>query len=115
MGPEMQSLSAMEKFGGENFNVWKFKMRMLLEEKDLWSIVDGSEAAPQDPKELEKFGKRARKALATICLCLKDNRISLVRGAASAREAWKKLEALYETKGLANKLFLRRKWKKILC
>jgi len=29
--------------GSANYRTWKFSMKMLLEAKDLWKIVDGSE------------------------------------------------------------------------
>jgi len=38
-----QGLACMiAKFVGENFHLWKFKMQMLLEDKELWSIVSGT-------------------------------------------------------------------------
>jgi len=37
------------KFYGDNFNLWKFKMEMILSEKDLWEIVeDNKEHLPSD-------------------------------------------------------------------
>ena len=108
------SLLRIEKFSGENFHLWKFKMQMVLEEKDLWGIVKGDEVEPTDEgttdAQRRQFQRRERKALATICLSLGDEQLSLVRSAATAREAWSKLESQYEVKSLANKLFLRKKY-----
>ena len=57
-------------------------MQMILEDKDLWSIVCGKEVEPVGEGSTEaliqKFRKRARKAFATICLSLGDNQLSLV-------------------------------------
>eukprot|EP00794_Sanderia_malayensis_P005061 gene5061-5721_t len=36
----------IDKFGGKNFHLWKFKMQMVLEEPDLWGIVSGEEIEP---------------------------------------------------------------------
>ena len=109
---EHGSLLRIEKFKGENFHLWKFKMQMVLEEKDLWNIVKGDEVEPTDEGTTEtqrrQFQKRERKALATICLSLGDEQLSLVRTATTAKEAWLKLENHYEVKSLANKLFLRK-------
>ena len=106
---EHGSLLRIEKFKGENFHLWKFKMQMVLEEKDLWNIVKGDEVEPTDEGTTEtqrrQFQKRERKALATICLSLGDEQMSLVRTATTAKEAWSKLESHYEVKSLANKLF----------
>ncbi|KAF0726843.1 hypothetical protein Ae201684P_010686 [Aphanomyces euteiches] len=42
------------KFNGDNFHLWKFKMMMALEDKDLWDIVSGVEAvgAPVSEEDL---------------------------------------------------------------
>ena len=102
------------KFDGRNFHLWKFKMQMILEDKDLWSIISGEEVEPvgEGTTEalLQKFRKRTRKAMATICLSLCDNQLSLVRTAEIARAAWLKLESHYEIKSLANKSFLRKRY-----
>ena len=104
----------IDKFDGTNFHLLKFKMQMVLEDKDLWSIVSGEEVEPvgegATEASLQKFRKRARKAMATICLSLCDNQLSLVRAAETARAAWQKLESHYEIKSLANKLFLRKRY-----
>lgn len=68
-------LRVMDKFSGENFGLWKFKMEMLLSEKDLWDIVDGSEVAP--PKEAQDsvqkdFLKRSKTAFGIIIRHLVD-------------------------------------------
>jgi transposase InsO family protein len=91
------------KFDGKNFHLWKFRMQMVLEEKELWEVVEEGKAAG-DTEE-----KKDRKAKAIICLSLEDNQLMIVKSASSAKEAWDKLERHYERKGLANKLFLRRK------
>eukprot|EP00794_Sanderia_malayensis_P011679 gene11679-12889_t len=106
--------SHIAKFEGKNFHLWKFKMQMILEDKDLWNIVCGEEEEPvgegSTEASIQRFRKRARKAFATICLSLGDNQLSLVRSAQTAREAWLKLEGHYEVKSLANKLFLRKQY-----
>ena len=99
-----QERFTMDKFDGTKFNLWKFKMQMILEEKELWEVVIG-----KDNIEDENWAKRDRKAKAIICLSLADNQLMLVKTSTSARDAWIKLQKHFEQKGLANKLFLRRK------
>jgi hypothetical protein len=43
---EGESTKVIDKFNGENFNLWKFTMEMVLASMDLWEIIDGSEEAP---------------------------------------------------------------------
>jgi hypothetical protein len=40
---DSEGLRLVEKFNGDNFSLWKFKMEMVLSSKELWDIVDGSE------------------------------------------------------------------------
>ena len=35
----------LDKFGGDNFNLYKFKLEMVMSTKDLWEIVKGSKFA----------------------------------------------------------------------
>ena len=36
----------IDKVRGEKFHLWKFKMQMVLEEKDLWEIVSRAKIEP---------------------------------------------------------------------
>ena len=108
---EMAEISrVIEKFDGEDFHIWKFKMQMILEEKDLWEVVEGPDLSTAEVALQDTWNRRARKALATICLHLKDGQLIHVRSCTSAKEAWKKLSELYETRSLSTRLFLRRKF-----
>lgn len=42
----------LDKFSGLNFPLWKVKIQLQLMNKNLWGIVNGSEATPTDAKEL---------------------------------------------------------------
>jgi hypothetical protein len=37
---EGESARVIDKFNGENFNLWKFKMEMVLASMDLWEIIE---------------------------------------------------------------------------
>ena len=43
---EGEDPKGVDKFDGVNFHLKKFKMEMVLAEKDLWEIVEGSEEPP---------------------------------------------------------------------
>src|SRR5262245_26946566 len=73
MSINTEMVHVIEKFDGKNFHLWKFKIQIVLEDKDLWSIVDGSEPRPEDQKETKVWDKRAKKAFMTICLNLKNS------------------------------------------
>ena len=103
----------VDKFSGDNFSLFKFKMEMILDEKDLWDIVEGTEKAPpigSDEKVILAFKKRERMAFRILCTHLVDAQLQHVKSCKGAAEAWKTLCGIHETKGLANVLFLRRKF-----
>lgn len=101
------SIHSIDKLDGSNYYAWKFKIRMVLIDKELWGVVGGSEARPQENDGAWK--KKDEKALATICLTIKDSELVHVRSCTTSADAWKKLGEVYETKSLARRLFLKRK------
>jgi len=102
----------INKFDGTNFHTWKFKMQMVLEERDVWEVVSGEVKIEhcQTPADQAVFQKKSRKAMAIICLAMEDSQLPLVRSASGAHDAWSRLEEHFEKKSLANKLFLRRRF-----
>src|SRR4051812_26864353 len=102
----------IDKFGGDNFHLWKFKMRMILEEKDLWTIVNGTENRPADTDKLAHatYEKRDNRALMIICLNLQDSEMSHIQSSTSAKEAWRTLKEIHEAKSVSNRLFLRKEF-----
>ena len=108
-----ESLTLVDKFNGENFSLWKFKMEMVLASKELWDIVDGSEEAPPstaDEKDQKAFDKRVKTAFAIIATNLVDKEMAHIKHCRGPAEAWKTLCNIHETKSLSNILFLRRKF-----
>uniref|UniRef100_A0AAV1V3Z5 DUF4219 domain-containing protein n=1 Tax=Peronospora matthiolae TaxID=2874970 RepID=A0AAV1V3Z5_9STRA len=96
----------ISKFDGTNFHAWKFKMQMVLEERDLWEVVSGEIKAEQCETQLDQatYKRKSRKAMAVICLAMEDSQLPLVRSASGACDAWSRLEDHFEKKSLANKL-----------
>jgi hypothetical protein len=110
---EGEGPKVVDKFDGVNFHLWKFKMEMVMAEKELWDIVDGSEEPPQsttDPGVMQAYLRREKKAFAILALNLSDSQLAHIRSCKTPREAWAKLCNIHEAKSLANILFLRRKF-----
>ncbi|GJV93171.1 transferase, chloramphenicol acetyltransferase-like domain protein [Tanacetum coccineum] len=96
----------IEKFDGTgDFGLWRIKMRALL-------IQHGCEAAlevlPAD-MEAEAKSELNKKAHSAVILCLGNKVLREVTGETTAAGVWTKLETLYMTKSLANKLYLKKK------
>nr|GEX93306.1 retrovirus-related Pol polyprotein from transposon TNT 1-94 [Tanacetum cinerariifolium] len=96
----------IEKFDGTgDFGLWRVKMRALL-------IQHGCEAAlgvlPADMEAQTKV-ELNKKAHSAVILCLGNKVLREVTGETTAAGVWSKLETLYMTKSLANKLYLKKK------
>ena len=103
----------IDKFTRENFGMWKFNMEMILAEKDLWAVVDGSEEPPSadaDVTTKKVFDRKEMKAFALIVTNLVDQQIAHIRHCKGPAQAWTTLCNIHETKFLSNILFLRRKF-----
>lgn len=68
---EGERLTMVDKFNDENFNLYKFKLKMVLAIKDLWKIVDCLEVPPpsttndNDKKTYERRCKMTFTIIAT--------------------------------------------------
>ncbi|HVX00095.1 MAG TPA: DUF4219 domain-containing protein, partial [Candidatus Babeliaceae bacterium] len=112
------SLYTIDKLNNNNFSAWKFRMRMILIDRGLWEIVDGSQVAPMlnagDDAESRvkhtEWKKKDNTALAQIALTVGTTELIHIKGVKSAREAWLKIGNVFEAKGLDANVFLRRKF-----
>ena len=93
-----------------NYATWKVQCRMSLIKDGLWNIVDGSDTAPTEERELAKFNLRRDRALAIIVLSVEPALLYLLGpDPDNPVEVWKKLESQFQKKTWSNKLTLRRK------
>ena len=73
-------LISVDKFGGKNVNLYKFKLEMAL---DLWEIVEGSELPPPSTasdKVKKAYDQRCKKAFAIIAMSLVDKELAHIKG-----------------------------------
>jgi len=111
----------VERFEGRNFQLWKWRMEMVLKEKGLFNITNGTEPCPVDKTiefntlnqnqklALETHLSKDGKAYNTICLNLGDLPARQIKTAKSANEVWTKLENIYEAKNTTNRLILKKR------
>ncbi|KAH9650014.1 hypothetical protein KPL70_026198 [Citrus sinensis] len=104
----------LEKFNGKNdFNMWKVKMEALLIIQGLGDAIElatkkeGKEgSSSRTPEQIAEIDKKAK---STIILSLSDLVIREVSKEKTMAELWAKLESLYMTKSLANKLYIKKR------
>jgi hypothetical protein len=98
----------VEKFTGKsNFALWKLKVRDLLVQQGLHKALDGATKKPATMTTSDWEDLDAR-ALSTIRLCLADEVLFNIVEETTASGLWEKLEKLYMTKSLTNRIYLKR-------
>ena len=100
----------MEKFDGKNdFNLWRAKMMAHLGNLGLDEALKGESKMPTSLSEKEK-SEILKKARNTIVLSLSDQILRKVVKEKSAAEMWLKLEQLFMTKTLPNRIYLKQRF-----
>ena len=82
----------IDKLGNTNYQTWKFQMKHLLLVKDLYDIVDGSEAPPvesADQQTKAAYRARYRKAFSAIALSVSSDLLYLITDTEAADLTWK--------------------------
>jgi hypothetical protein len=117
----MQSLKfGIEKFDGKmNFGLWQIQVKDILIQSGLHKILGGIPVASSGD-DSEKSGTSEKsstnevdcedldmKAASSIRLCLAKNVLANVQGTSTAKELWEKLEEMYQTKGVSNRVYLK--------
>ena len=96
---------------GSNYPTWKVQCKMSLMKEGLWSIVNGSETAPEgsSAERYQKFCTRRDRALAIIVLSLDPCLLYLVGDPKNPVAVWNLLAGQFQKATWANKLALRRR------
>ncbi|KAK5772274.1 hypothetical protein PVK06_048555 [Gossypium arboreum] len=97
----------IEKFNSEtNFNLWQVRMMAILVQSGLKKVVTRKKLENLNKTEWEELDD---KALSAIQLCLANTVLQEVLMEKTSSALWKRLETLYATKSLANRLVLKQR------
>lgn len=98
--------SSITKLNGENYQVWKFKMELLLIREELWDQVNST--ALNDAIQAAAWKKRDDKARSMIGLLVEDSQLIHIRKAETAKQVWDSLKNYHEKSTLTSKVYLLR-------
>lgn len=97
----------LEKFlGKSDFGLWRIKMRAMLVQQGLVQALKGESDMPTSLSGEQKT-EILKKIHSAIILCLGDKALRQVAKEKYVAAVWIKLESLYMTKSLANRLFMK--------
>ncbi|CAB3252814.1 unnamed protein product, partial [Arctia plantaginis] len=94
----------IKPFNGEKYSVWKFRIRALLSEIDVISVIDEEVPATRS----QEWTTKNCIAKSTIVEYLEDSYLGFAKEEITAKYIFKNLDALYERKSLATQLALRK-------
>lgn len=120
----------IEKFDGRiNFGLWQVQVKDVLIQSGLHKALKGRPTSVKDDKGSEKsessgdsekskmndeeWEELDMKAASQIRLCLAKNVLANVIGLSTTKELWEKLEELYQTKSISNRLYLKEQFHKL--
>lgn len=109
---EQEKFSKHIQFDGTNFNNWKFRIEVLLEEKDLTEfietaledLVDG-----ENPDEEMKIRMREKKCKSILVQCIHDSQLEYIKDKKYAKDIFDSLKAVFERTSVAGQLLLRKR------
>ena len=81
--------------GQSNFGAWKERIISVLDEADVWDIVEKTVTIPTDATQLAAYKRKCAKAKRLILDGVKDHVIPHVTGKDHAFEVWEALTNLY--------------------
>jgi len=93
------------KLNNSNYQIWKFKVKMLLIREDTWTVVQGDTPDPVP----DDWQRKDEKAQCTISLTVEDNQLVHICNCTSAKDMWKQLQKVHERSNLSSKMYLRKK------
>jgi len=97
----------IEKFNGKNnFEISKVKMHDLVKQGMVKALL-GKEKQPATITD-DDWDEMDARAPSSICLCLADNVLFNIVSEKTTVDLWMKLESMYMTKSLTNRIFLKR-------
>ena len=103
--------------GAANFGAWKERMILVLQENELWDIVENTTThpvvVPIDATLLAAYTKKSIKAKRFILDAIKDHLIPHLTGKTHGYEMWESLTKLYQSTNENRKMVLREKLKSI--
>ncbi len=104
-----------DQFKGENFIIWKAKMKSFLTVEKLWKVVDGTETDPGDADAAARTAQAAwmeKDGLAKshILTAVHDDFVHPILEATTSKESWDILTSNFAAKSQQNALFYLEEW-----
>lgn len=92
------------QFNGKDYDHWKFRMEIVLDNHSVRHCILEEKQNPD-----ETFLSQDKKCKAIIIQCIANSHLQYVKDKNTAHQMWKALEGVFQRKGIASQLYLRKK------
>lgn len=96
-----KELSDIARFNGDEFHIWKWKMKSLLQYKKIHTIVNGTETL-ENAEDKEDWQAREYSAFTLLCNSVERRVLTLLLQCTTSHEIWTTLLSIYEHKSSAD-------------
>ena len=113
MENERTDSGKIAKLDGSNYQSWKFQMKVLLMNKDLWGYIQGSERIPDETERAEvkrKYRSRSDQAYSLIALSVETPLQIHIVPTTEPKEAWDILQEQFSFVSITHMVRLTRKF-----
>ncbi|KAK9720589.1 hypothetical protein QE152_g21996 [Popillia japonica] len=93
-----QCLVTVNRLNNNNWNVWKFQIKVILMAKGLYDITTGNEKEPAEVDLKASWKLKDAKAQEALVTRMEEGPLSHVMQCVNAAEMWAKLESIYDRK-----------------
>lgn len=111
----INTFDRVDRLNSDNYRTWKFVMKMLLIQRELWDYVNGTVTLQADATAEQKVRHKSKdeKALSTIALSIEADQQVHIVNCETARQTWLVLEEIYEPKSRQRIMQLKRQFVRI--
>ena len=92
-----KELSGIARFNGDEFHIWKWQMKSLLQYKKIHSIVNGTETL-EDAEDKEEWQAREYSDITLLCNYVERRVLTPLLQCTTSHEIWTTLLSIYEHK-----------------
>ena len=104
-----KELSGIARFNGEEFHIWKWQMKSLLQYKKIHTIVNGTETL-EEAVDKEEWQAREYSAFTLLCNSVECRVLTPLLQCTTSHEIWTTLLSIYEHKSSADVHELQRRF-----
>ena len=104
-----KELSGIARFNGDEFHIWKWQMKSLLQYKKIHTIVNGTETL-EDAEDKEDWQAREYSAFTLLCNSVERRVLTPLLKCTISHQIWTTLLSIYEHKSTADVHELQRRF-----